>query len=169
MFVADGFDTGIDGFELRAARPDDSELILDFIRELADYEKLPHEVVATPEILQNSFFSEKPAAEVVLGFYRERAVCCAIFFHNFSTFLGKPGLYLEDLYVRQDERGKGYGRVVLKYLAWLAVSRDCGRMEWSVLDWNKAAIRFYETLGAKPTGDWTVYRLTGDELESLAR
>ena len=167
--AAEEFDTGIDGFRLRAARPADCSLILDFIRELADYEKLSHEVVATPEILQNSLFGDKPVAEVVLGFYRDRAVSCAIFFHNFSTFLGKPGLYLEDLYVRQNERGRGFGRAVLKYLAWLAVARGCGRMEWSVLDWNEAAIRFYETLGAEPTGDWTVYRLTGGELESLAR
>jgi len=158
----------IPGFALRPAMEDDVPLILSFIRDLAEYERLSHEVVATEEGLRRSLFGQRRVAEVVLGYYHREPVSFALYFHNFSTFLGQAGIYLEDLYVQPAFRGKGFGRVMLSYLAQLAKERDCGRLEWWVLDWNKAAIKFYQGLGAQAMEEWTVYRVTGEALERLA-
>ena len=155
-------------FTLRSATPDDVPLILECIRGLAEYERLPHEVVATEELLRESLFGARPAAEVVLAHEGDEPAGFALFFHNFSTFLGRPGLYLEDLFVFPRFRGRGLGRLLLAHLAKLAVHRGCGRFEWAVLDWNVDAIGFYEALGAKAMSDWTVYRLTGGALQALA-
>ena len=154
--------------EIRAANEDDVPLILSLIKELAEYERLSHEVVATEEALGDSLFGERRVAEVLIGLYGDEPAGFALFFHNFSTFLGKPGIYLEDLYVRPEFRGAGIGRALLVHLARLARARDCGRLEWSVLDWNEPAIGFYKTIGASPVSGWTVYRLTGEALEELA-
>jgi GNAT superfamily N-acetyltransferase len=154
--------------QLRDATPDDVPVILRFIRELADYERLAHEVVATEATLRKTLFGERPFAEVVLAENAGDLVGFALFFHNYSTFLSAPGLYLEDLYVQPRARGRGIGRALLRHLAGLACERGCGRFEWSVLDWNEPAIRFYERLGAKPQSDWTVYRVTGPALRELA-
>ncbi|MGH8398913.1 MAG: GNAT family N-acetyltransferase [Gammaproteobacteria bacterium] len=143
-------------------------LILGFIRELAEYEKLAHEVVATESDIEAQLFGAHPRAECIIAEYDKRAVGFALFFHNFSTFLGKPGLYLEDLYVKPEFRGKGFGRKMLASLARLAVQRGCGRFEWAVLDWNKPAIRFYESLGAKIIDEWKINRMTGEALIKLA-
>jgi GNAT superfamily N-acetyltransferase len=143
-------------------------LILNFIKELAEYEKLLHEVVATEKILKQNLFGVKPQAEVVIGYLDENPVSFALFFHNFSTFLGRYGLYLEDLFVRPEARGKGIGQKMLAYLAYLAKQRNCGRFEWWVLDWNETAIGFYKRLGAKAMDEWTVYRVTGQALDKLA-
>lgn len=156
------------GVATRFATAEDTPLILSFIRELAEYEKLSHEVVATEEALRESLFGERPFAEVLLAFVGEDPAGFALFFHNFSTFLGKPGIYLEDLYVRPEHRGAGAGRALLSHLAGLAVERGCGRLEWWVLDWNEPAVGFYKRIGARAMDDWTVYRLTGDALERLA-
>ena len=142
-------------------------LILSFIRELAEYERLSHEVVATEEALRDHLFGERPVAEVVIAEDGEAAAGFALFFHSFSTFLGRPGIYLEDLYVRPAFRGRGTGRALLVHLARLAKERGCGRLEWSVLDWNEPAIGFYRRIGASPVGGWTVYRLSGEALEGL--
>lgn len=158
-----------ENFHIRPATRDDVGLILSFIKDLAEYEKLSHEVVATEEKLLESLFESRLAGEVVFGMADERPVAMALFFHNYSTFLAQPGLYLEDLFVRETERGKGYGQAMLIYLAKIACERGCGRFEWSVLDWNTPAIGFYEKLGAKPMDGWTVYRLTGDALSNLAK
>jgi len=155
-------------FVLRFAGPDDCGLILGLIRELAEYEKLAHEVVANEEILRETLFGERPAAEVVIGEHHRRAVAYAIFFHNFSTFTGRPGIYLEDIYVKPEMRGRGYGKCLLTYVAKLAVARRCSRMEWSVLDWNEPSIEFYQSLGAVPMDGWTVQRLAGKILDSVA-
>jgi GNAT superfamily N-acetyltransferase len=155
-------------FLIRPATINDCELILSFIRELADYEKLLHEVEADISSLENTLFGETPYAEVVIADYQDKAVGFALFFHNYSTFLGKPGLYLEDLYIRPTMRGRGFGKSLLAYLASLAVERGCGRLEWWVLDWNKPAIDFYQSLGAQPMQDWTVNRITGKALTDLA-
>jgi len=160
--------TELPGFKLRFAREKDVPLILEFIRELAKYEKLAHEVVATEKLLRENLFGDQPRAETILGFEGVEAVGFALFFHNFSTFLGKPGIYLEDLYVKPAMRGNGYGSVLLNFLARLAVQRKCGRLEWSVLDWNESAIGFYRQLGAVAMDDWTVYRLAGRPLNDLA-
>ena len=142
--------------------------IAELIRGLAEYEKLAHEVVMTEELLSANLFGERAYAETVLAEEPGgRAVGFALFFHNFSTFLGRPGIYLEDLFVLPSERGKGIGRALLAHLARLAVERGCGRLEWSVLDWNRPAIGFYESLGARPNSEWTVYRLTGEALARL--
>ncbi len=154
---------------IRPATRDDVPLILQFIKELAEYEKLAHEVVATEELLTETLFGAKPGAEVVLAYADGKAVGFALFFHNFSTFLGRPGLYLEDLYVKSEMRGSGIGRKILAYLAHLAKQRNCGRFEWWVLDWNKPAIDFYRKLGAKPMDEWTVQRVTGEALDKLAK
>ncbi len=156
------------GFELRPAAPADVPLILSFIKELAQYEKLAHEVEATEAVLHRTLFGERPAAEVLIGRFEGAPVSFALFFHNFSTFLGRPGIYLEDLYVRPAMRGKGVGRLMLAHLARLARERDCGRLEWWVLDRNEAAVGFYRSLGAEAMDDWTVYRVAGDALEKLA-
>ena len=154
--------------EIRPATEQDVPLILSLIRELAEYERLSHEVVATEGTLANSLFGERPAAEVLLGYVGDDPAGFALFFHSFSTFLGKPGIYLGDLYVRPEFRGAGVGRVFLRHLARLAKDRGCGRLEWWVLDWNEPAIRFYEALGAVPMGGWTVYRIAGEALDELA-
>jgi GNAT superfamily N-acetyltransferase len=153
---------------IRPATESDIGTILGFIRELADYEKLSHEVVATEASLHEHLFGPKPKAEVLLVCLEEQPVGFALFFYTFSTFLGRPGLYLEDLYIQTAHRGRGFGGRLLRYLAQLSVQRGCGRLEWSVLDWNTPAIRFYESLGAVPMDEWTVNRLTGKALTDLA-
>lgn len=160
--------TAIPHFEIRAATEDDVPLILSFIKELAEYERLADEVVATEELLRESLFGPHRVAEVVIGYYEDEPVGFAVFFHNFSTFLGRPGLYLEDLYVKPTHRGRGFGRAMLRHIAQIARERRCGRLEWAVLDWNEPAINFYKKLGAVPLDEWTVYRLTGEALDKLA-
>ena len=152
----------------RFAAEQDCGLILHFIRELASYEKMLHEVVATPELLREWIF-EKKKAEVIFACVSGKEIGFALFFHNFSTFLGRAGLYLEDLFVLPEHRGKGYGKAILKELARIAVERGCGRLEWWCLDWNRPSIDFYLSLGARPMDEWTVYRLTGETLQKLAR
>ena len=152
----------------RKAGRKDVALILEFIRELADYEKMLDEVVATPELLEKWIFDERKA-EVIFALEDGKEVGFALFFHNFSTFLGRAGIYLEDLYVRTEYRGKGYGKALLKELARIAVERGCGRLEWWCLDWNKPSIDFYLSLGAEPMKDWTVYRIAGETLQKLAK
>jgi GNAT superfamily N-acetyltransferase len=154
--------------EIRAATEDDVPLILSLIKELAEYERLSHEVVATEEALGDSLFGERPVAEVLIGHLGDEPVGFALFFHTYSTFLGKPGIYLEDLYVKPRYRGMGFGRALLVRLAKLAKERGCGRLEWSVLDWNEPAIGFYKGIGASPVSGWTVYRVTGEALDELA-
>jgi GNAT superfamily N-acetyltransferase len=155
-------------FEIKPATIDDVPLILSFIKELAEYEKLLHEVVATEEILKETLFGEYAHAEVVIGFFDNKPISFALFFHNFSTFLGRPGIYLEDLYVKPEGRGKGIGQKMLAYLAHLTKIRKCGRLEWWVLDWNETATGFYKRIGAKPMDEWTVYRVTDKALDDLA-
>jgi GNAT superfamily N-acetyltransferase len=145
----------------------DIPVILELIAGLAEYEKLSVELVATADDLRESLFGQHPAAEVLLARAGAQAVGFAVFFQNFSTFLGRPGLYLEDLFVRPAYRGRGYGRELLATVARIALERGCGRMEWSVLDWNEPAIRFYKGLGARAMDDWTVYRLSGEALREL--
>ncbi|WP_430535898.1 GNAT family N-acetyltransferase [Listeria rocourtiae] len=154
--------------EFRYAVEQDVPLILEFIRELADYEKMLDQVVATEEMLMEWLFV-KEKAEVIIGEYDGETVGFALFFHNFSTFLGRAGIYLEDLYVRPTARGKGFGKAFLKQLAKIAVERGCGRLEWWCLDWNQPSINFYLTMGAEPMEDWTVYRIAGDTLVDLAQ
>ncbi|PSM47130.1 GNAT family N-acetyltransferase [Chroococcidiopsis sp. CCALA 051] len=161
--------TKILNFEMRFAEPDDVPLVLQFIKELAEYEQLSHEVVATEAILRESLFGDRKGAEVILGYYQKQPVSFALFFHNFSTFLGRAGIYLEDLYVKPEMRGRGIGRVMLSYLAYLAQERNCGRLEWWVLDWNETAINFYQKLGAVPMNEWTVFRVTDRSLIDLAQ
>ena len=162
------------GWVIREAVEADVALVLALIRELAEYEKLAHEVVADEALLRASLFGPRPFAETLIA---EKPVAdgppealgFALWFHSFSTFLGRPGLYLEDLYVRPAARGSGVGRALLVRLAAIAVARGCGRLEWSVLDWNEPAIGFYRRLGARPRDDWTVYRVSGETLQALAR
>ncbi|WP_437678346.1 N-acetyltransferase family protein [Sorangium sp. So ce131] len=154
---------------IRPATRDDIPTIARLIRLLAEYERLAHEVVFDEEELAKHLFGPRPAAEVVLAEAEGAAVGFALFFQNFSTFLGKPGIYLEDLFVLPEHRGSGHGKALLVHLAQLAVQRGSGRLEWSVLDWNEPAIGFYRSLGATPMAEWTVHRLTGDALERLAR
>ena len=156
------------GITIRQAEPADAPLIAALIRELAEYEKLLHECHATPENIRQSLFGGKPHAECVIAEQLGIAVGFALFFHNYSTFLAKPGLYLEDLFVRPAVRKQGVGKALLVHLAQLALDRGCGRFEWSVLDWNSPAIAFYESLGAKVQNGWTIYRVTGDALAQLA-
>ena len=153
---------------IKPASKKDVPLILGFIRELAEYEKLLHEVEATEELLTETLFGDNAHAEVVIAYLDEQPVGFALFFHNFSTFLGRPGIYLEDLFVSPTVRGKGIGKMILSYLAKLAIERKCGRLEWWVLDWNEEAIGFYKRLGAQPMDEWTVQRLTGSALANLA-
>jgi GNAT superfamily N-acetyltransferase len=157
-----------DNFQIRPARVDDVPVILELIRDLATYERAPDDVTATEEQLVEVLFCERPAAEVLLAFEGESAVGFAVYFYNFSTWLGRPGLYLEDLFVKPEKRGKGYGRALLVELAKIARGRGCGRMEWAVLNWNEPAIKFYRALGATPMDEWTVFRLTRDEIGKLA-
>lgn len=157
-----------DSLRIVPATRNDIPLILALIRELAEYERLSHEVDATEDLLSETLFGKRPYAEVILAYYDGQPVGYALFFHSYSTFLGRPGLYLEDLFVRPALRGKGIGKALLATLAGIAVKRKCGRLEWAVLNWNEPAIGFYKSLGAKPMDTWTVYRLTGDSLEQLA-
>lgn len=154
--------------QIRRATVDDVALVLRFIKELAEYEKLAHAVTATEEDIRKSLFGDRPVAEALIVELSKEPVGFALFFHNFSTFLGKPGIYLEDLYVRPVARGKGLGKALLIRLAQLAVERGCGRLEWSVLDWNTPSIEFYKSLGAVPMDEWTVYRVEGDKLTEIA-
>lgn len=160
-------DTALDDFKLRFAEIKDVSLILNFIKELATYEKMLHEVVATEEILREFLF-ERKMAEVIIGEYKNTPVAFALFFHNFSTFLGRPGIYLEDLYVKPRMRGKGMGTIIFSFLAKLAKERKCGRVEWWCLDWNEPAIQFYKQLDAVAMDEWTVYRLHDEALDQLA-
>jgi len=152
---------------IRTAGPEDTPIILGFIKELASYEKLENEVVATEDLLNESLFGKKPFAEVILAEINGKSVGFALFFLNFSTFLGQPGLYIEDLYVKPKFRSRGIGKELLKHCATLAKERNCGRMEWWVLKWNPAR-KFYNNIGAKAMDEWVVYRLTGKPLEKLA-
>jgi GNAT superfamily N-acetyltransferase len=161
--------TNIHHLTIRFACKDDIPLILEFIKKLAVYEKLEHEVTVDISVLKESLFGTRNVAEVIFAEYKDTPVAFSLFFHNFSTFLGKPGLYIEDLFVDDNMRGKGIGREMLIFLAWLALERDCGRLEWWVLDWNEPAINFYHTLGAQAMDDWTVFRITGDNLVQLAQ
>lgn len=153
--------------KFRFAQRSDIPLILDFIKRLAEYEKMSDEVVADEKTLEEWIFDKKKA-EVIFALEDEKAVGFALFFHNFSTFLGRAGIYLEDLFVLPEYRGKGYGKALLKKLAAITVERGCGRLEWCCLDWNKPSIDFYLSLGAKPLSDWTIYRVTGKTLSELA-
>jgi GNAT superfamily N-acetyltransferase len=158
----------VPGPRIRPATVQDVSLILSFIKELAYFERLSHEVVATEETLRESLFGEWRAAEVVIGQQGDDPAGFALFFHSFSTFLGRPGIYLEDLYVKPEFRGMGIGRAILVYLARLTKERKCGRLEWSVLNWNEPAIRLYRGIGAVPMDDWTVYCVSDEALEELA-
>jgi len=156
------------GLEIRPATEADVPLVLQFIREIADYEHLTHQVVCDERLLKAALFGPRPCAEALLAFVGSEPVGYAVFFHNFSTFAGRPGLYLEDLFVRPAHRRRGYGRAMLGHLARLAVERGCARFEWTVLDWNKPAIDFYEQLGARVLPDWRVCRVDGERLGRLA-
>ncbi len=160
--------TSVQDFTIRSTTAADCGLILGFIQELAEYEKLSHEVVATVAILQETLFGEQHFAEVMIGEYKGTPVSYSLFFHNFSTFTGRPGIYLEDIYVKPDRRGKGFGKLMLAYIARLAVERQCTRVEWSVLDWNEPAIQFYRSIAAAPMDGWTVQRLDGSALSNFA-
>ena len=152
---------------IEPARPEDVPMILMLIRELAEFERLLHEVTATEERVHEGLFGPRPSAEVVMARIGDEVAGFALYFHNFSTFLAKPGIYLEDLYVRQKFRGQGCGEALLRHLASIALARGCGRLEWSVLDWNQRAIDFYKSLGAAPMSEWTIYRVTGEALTRL--
>lgn len=154
-------------FTLRLATIQDTYLVLDFIKELAEYEHMSDLVVATPELLKETIFVQKKA-EVVIAEYEGQAVGFALFFHNYSTFLGRPGIYLEDLYVREEVRGMGFGTRILTFLANLAIERGCGRLEWACLNWNEPSINFYKQMGGVPMDEWTVYRLQGEALHNMA-
>jgi len=162
-------DATIERLRIARATERDVPLILRLIRDLAEYERMSRDVVATEDGLREALFGPRPAAEVVVGYAGDEPAGFALFFHNFSTFLGKPGLYLEDLFVVPKFRGRGYGKALLVHLAQIAVERKCGRFEWTVLDWNEPAIGFYRKLGAVPMEDWTIFRVAGEALERLAR
>jgi GNAT superfamily N-acetyltransferase len=155
-------------FSIRPAVEADVPVILDLIKQLAEYEKLSHEMIATEDAMRAALFGPRPAAEVLLAFLKQQPVAYAVYFQTYSTFLARPGFYLEDIFVKPEHRKKGIGKHMLAQLAKIAVQRGCGRFEWSVLDWNKPAIEFYTSIGARPMDAWTVYRLTSDALESLA-
>ena len=158
-----------ESIRLKPATQDDVPVILQFIKELAEYEKLSQEVVATEDTLRTSLFGARPAAEVVIAYANDAPVGFALYFQTFSTFLGRPGIYLEDLYVTPARRSQGIGRRLLAYVARVAVDRGYGRMEWSVLNWNEPALVVYRKIGARPMDEWTVQRLTGEALQALAR
>lgn len=160
--------TPLPDFTIREASPDDVPLVLSLIRELAEYEKLSSEVSANEALIRKSLFGDRKCAEAIIGEFQKQPVTFAVFFPSFSTFLGKPGIYLEDLYVKPAARGLGVGKAMLSYLAKLALERDCGRLEWSVLDWNEPALNFYNSIGAESMSGWTVQRLAGDALVRLA-
>lgn len=153
---------------IEVATKKDTTIILQFIKDLAGYEKLSHEVVATREGLSEALFGQQPYAKVLIAYEQKLPVGFALYFYSFSTFLGKPGIYLEDLFVKPEFRGKGFGKALLVKLAQIAIEEDCGRVEWSVLNWNKPAIDFYEGIAAKSMDEWTVYRLTGKGISQLA-
>jgi len=155
-------------FKIRQATENDVPVLLSFIRQLAEYERMSNEAVLTEEILRQSLFGPRPAAEALLGYLGDEPVAFAVFFHNFSTFLGRPGMYLEDLFVVPEMRGKGFGKAMLVELAKIARERKCGRFEWAVLDWNEPAIKFYKSLGAVAMDEWTIFRVTGKALDRLA-
>ena len=157
----------IPGFKIQAATKAHVPVILSFIKKLADYERLSHEVVATEDGLRETLFGRRATAEVALGYYKSEPVGFVLFFHNYSTFLGRPGIYIEDLFVDEVFRRRGFGGALLRYVAGLADERQCGRLEWSVLDWNEPAINFYKKLGAVPMNEWTVFRMTGEALKKL--
>ena len=156
-----------DSLSFRRAERKDTALILEFIKSLAEYENMQDDVVATESLLEEWIF-DKEKAEVIFAVAKGEEVGFALFFHNFSTFLGRAGIYLEDLFVKPQHRGNGYGKALLKQLAHITVERGCGRLEWSCLDWNQPSIDFYLSLGAKPLDDWTAYRLTGETLHKMA-
>src|SRR3990170_8045593 len=158
----------VPGFEIRPASEADVPVIYSFIKKLAAYEKLTHEVVATELLLRETLFGSLRTAEVAIGYCEEKPVGFVLFFHNYSTFLGRPGLYIEDLFIDESYRRRGFGAALLRHVARLAIERKCGRLEWSVLDWNKPAVDFYTKLGAVPMSDWTVFRVTGQNLALLA-
>ena len=158
----------MDDITIVPAREADVPVILRMIKGLAEYERLSHQVVATEDSLRETLFGPRPAAEVVLAYHRDEPIGFALFFHNYSTFMGRPGLYLEDLFVVPSWRRHGVGKLLLTHLASIAVERRCGRMEWAVLDWNESAIGFYERLGATMLDDWRICRLTGDALVRAA-
>ncbi len=153
---------------IRSATRSDVRIILSFIKKLADYERLSHEVVATEKSLRDTLFGRRRTAEVAIGYLKQEPVGFVLFFHNYSTFLGRPGIYIEDLFVDEPCRRRGIGGSLLRYVARLAKERGCGRLEWSVLDWNHPAIDFYRKLGARPMSDWTAFRLTGSDLDKVA-
>ncbi len=155
-------------FAIRTATEADLPIILRFTKDLAEYEKLPHHVTATEDLLRRNLFTERKAAEVLLALAGEEYVGFAVFFHNFSTFVGKPGIYLEDLFIRPEFRGRGYGKAMMVHLARIAKERDCGRFEWWVLNWNEPSLEFYRSLGAAPMSEWTVQRISGEALDALA-
>ena len=159
----------VPGFEIRPASEADVPVIYSFIKKLAAYEKLTHEVVATEMLLRETLFGSLRTAEVAIGYWEEKPVGFVLFFHNYSTFLGRPGLYIEDLFVDEAYRRRGLGRALLLYVAQLANERRCGRLEWAVLDWNEPAINFYKKLGAVAMNEWTIYRVTGEALSKLAK
>lgn len=154
---------------IKTATEMDVPLLLQFIKDIAEYERLSHAVVATEEMLYESLFGSERVAEAIIAYHENNPVAFAIFFHNFSTFVGRRGLYLEDLFVKPEYRGRGFGRAMLIHLAKLAKERNCGRFEWSVLDWNESAIKFYKSLGATPMDEWTVFRLDEKPLDKLAQ
>jgi GNAT superfamily N-acetyltransferase len=158
----------ISEIRIQPATKADVPVILSFIKKLADYERLSHEVIATEDTLRETLFGRRRTAEVALGYYKHQPVCFVLFFHNYSTFLARPGIYIEDLFVDEPFRRRGFGGALLRYVAKLANERQCGRLEWSVLDWNEPAIRFYKKLGAVPMREWTVFRVTDEALAKLA-
>ena len=160
--------TDLTNFTIKPATKKDVPVILAFIKKLADYERLSHEAVATDELLQRTLFGQRRTAEVAIGYFSNQPVGFVLFFHNFSTFLGRPGIYIEDLFVEEAFRRRGFGGALLAHVAKLAVARHCGRLEWSVLDWNEPAVNFYQKLGAMPMNEWTVFRVTGEKLNQLA-
>jgi GNAT superfamily N-acetyltransferase len=160
--------TDTPGFQIKSATESEVPVIFSFIKKLAEYERLSAEVVATEELLRETLFGQRRTAEVAIGYLETKPVGFVLFFHNYSTFLGKPGLYIEDLFVDEDYRRHGYGRELLLHVARLAKERGCGRLEWAVLDWNQPAIGFYQKLGASPMSEWTVFRITGKSLDELA-
>jgi GNAT superfamily N-acetyltransferase len=161
--------TDMPRFQIKPASESDVPVIFSFIKKLAHYERLTQDVVATEQLLRETLFHAPRTAEVAIGYLENEPVGFVLFFHNYSTFLGKPGLYIEDLFVDEAHRRRGYGRALLLHVARLAQERGCGRLEWSVLDWNQPAIEFYKKLGAVPMGEWTVFRITGPKLDDLAR
>lgn len=158
----------INDFEILEATEKDVPVILSFIKKLAEYEHLSHEVTADEKLLKESIFGKGSNIRTLIGNYKNQPVGFALFFYNFSTFIGKKGIYLEDLFVLPEMRGKGFGKQFLKHIAGIAVKENCGRFEWAVLDWNEPSRKFYESLGAKPMTEWIIHRITGEELKQLA-